>query len=66
MTGLHGKQIFMHWAQRRGQGKLSGGAKEGGGLGAKPPGKFLGPRPLLWRRTHLPISCSPLVIRKLS
>ena len=42
-----------------------GGAKEGGGLGAKPPGKFLGPRPLLWRRTHLLISYSPLAIRKL-
>ena len=40
-------------AWRRGQGKLSGDS-ELWGFGGEAPRKFLGPRPLLWLKMHLP------------
>ena len=39
-------------------------AGKGGGLGARPPGNFFEPRPLLWLRMHLPVSYMPLAVRK--
>ena len=35
-------------------GQVKRGKQNEGGLGAKPPGNFLRPRPLLWLRMTLP------------
>ena len=57
------KKIFMHSGRGVARvNKVGGGQRREGGLGAKPPGKCLGPRPLLWRRTHLLIALLFIII----